>query len=79
LTQSTFDCGWTWCDYHQAVAVDVRLDRRLGRHLALNGKTLIDGALERGDRIRGRLQQQGRFTVIDKSIHETEGVASGIR
>jgi arginine decarboxylase len=45
------------------------------RHLVLNGKTLIGGALERADRIRGRLQQQERFTVIDKSIHETEGVA----
>ncbi len=45
------------------------------RHLALHGKALIDGALERADRIRARLQQQERFTVIDKSIHETEGVA----
>ena len=45
------------------------------RHLALNGKVLIDGALERADRIRRRLQQEEQFTVIDKSIHESEGVA----
>jgi arginine decarboxylase len=45
------------------------------RHLALNGNALIGGALERADRVRGRLQQQKRFTVIDKSIHDTEGVA----
>src|SRR3954465_4036782 len=45
------------------------------RHVALNGKALLDHALERADRIRDRLQHQERFTVIDKSIHETDGVA----
>lgn len=45
------------------------------RHLALNGKELIDGALERAARIRKRLQQLPGLSVIDESIHETAGVA----
>jgi arginine decarboxylase len=45
------------------------------RHLALNGKELIDGALSRASRIRQRLQQVDGLTVMDESIHQTQGVA----
>jgi arginine decarboxylase len=45
------------------------------RHLALNGKELIDGALARAARIRQRLQKVPGLTVMDESIHQTEGVA----
>jgi arginine decarboxylase len=45
------------------------------RHLALGGKELIDGALERAARIRARLQRIPGLDVIDESIHQTEGVA----
>ena len=45
------------------------------RHLALNGKELIDGALARAARIRQRLQKVTGVTVMDESIHQTEGVA----
>jgi len=45
------------------------------RHLALNGKELIDGALERADRIRSRLAKVSGLGVIDESIHGSEGVA----
>ena len=44
------------------------------RQLALNGKELIDAALERADGIRRRLQKVPEFQVIDASIHDTEGV-----
>src|SRR4051812_29769582 len=45
------------------------------RHLALNGKELIDGALNRASRIRDRLRQVAGLEVIDSTIHDTEGVA----
>src|SRR3954470_88076 len=45
------------------------------RHLALNGKELIDGALERAAGVRERLQQVAGLSVIDESIHDTPGVA----
>jgi arginine decarboxylase len=45
------------------------------RNLALNGKELIDGALARAARIRKRLQKVAGLTVMDESIHQTEGVA----
>src|SRR3954454_1900966 len=45
------------------------------RHLALNGKELIDGALARADRIRSRLAKVPSLGVMDESIHQTEGVA----
>src|SRR4051812_20706193 len=45
------------------------------RHLALNGKELIDGALDRASRIRDRLQPVAGLEVIDSTIHDTEGVA----
>jgi arginine/lysine/ornithine decarboxylase len=45
------------------------------RHLALDGKELIDGALERAERIRRRLQRVPGLDVIDESIHDTPGVA----
>jgi arginine/lysine/ornithine decarboxylase len=45
------------------------------RHLALDGKELIDGALARADRIRTRLKAVPDLDVIDASIHDTEGVA----
>lgn len=45
------------------------------RHLSLNGKELIDGALHRADRIRRRLQRVDGLSVIDESIHASEGVA----
>jgi arginine decarboxylase len=45
------------------------------RHLALNGKELIDGALARAARIRQRLQKVSGLLVMDESIHQTEGVA----
>lgn len=45
------------------------------RHLALNGKELIDGALDRAARIRERLQQVSGLSVIDTSIHDTTGWA----
>jgi arginine decarboxylase len=45
------------------------------RHLALNGKELIDGALERAAGIRKRLQRVPGLSVIDESIHDTAGVA----
>jgi arginine decarboxylase len=45
------------------------------RHLALNGKDLIDQALQRADRIRTRLQKVDVFDVIDQSIHDRAGVA----
>jgi arginine decarboxylase len=45
------------------------------RHLALNGKELIDGALQRAERIRRRLQKVSGLRLIDESIHDTEGVA----
>jgi arginine decarboxylase len=45
------------------------------RHLALNGKELIDGALERAARARTRLQRVRGLEVIDESIHDTAGVA----
>jgi len=45
------------------------------RHLALEGKDLIDGALTRADRIRRRLQQVEAYEVVDASIHDSEGVA----
>ena len=45
------------------------------RHLALNGKVLLDGALRRADRIRRRLGTVAGPDVIDESIHDTPGVA----
>jgi len=45
------------------------------RHLALNGKELIDGALARADRIRSRLAKVPSLGMIDESIHDSEGVA----
>jgi arginine/lysine/ornithine decarboxylase len=45
------------------------------RHLALDGKHLIDGALERANRVRRRLQGVDGLSVMDESIHDTEGVA----
>ena len=45
------------------------------RHLALDGKELIDGALKRADAMRRRLGAIEGFTVIGEEIHETKGVA----
>ncbi len=45
------------------------------RHLALNGKDLIEGALHRADGIRRRLQRVTDLQVMDESIHDTRGVA----
>src|SRR3954453_12013035 len=45
------------------------------RHVALNGKELIDGALERAARIRARLAGVDRLALIDESIHDSAGVA----
>jgi arginine decarboxylase len=45
------------------------------RHLALNGKELIDGALHRASGLRDRLGKVRGLTVIDESIHDTAGVA----
>jgi arginine decarboxylase len=45
------------------------------RHLALNGEELIDAALSRADGIRSRLGKVPRLSVIDESIHDSEGVA----
>lgn len=45
------------------------------RHLALNGRQIIDEALQRADKARARLKDIDGFQVIDESIHETEGVA----
>ena len=45
------------------------------RHLALNGKELIDAALSRAARIRDGLKTVAGLEVIDSSIHDTEGVA----
>src|SRR4051812_11364092 len=39
------------------------------RHLALNGRELIDGALHRADHIRRRLRKNPDLSVIDESIH----------
>jgi len=45
------------------------------RHLALNGKELIDGALRRAAAIRRRLQGVAGLTVMDETIIGREGVA----
>jgi arginine/lysine/ornithine decarboxylase len=45
------------------------------RHLALNGKELIDGALQRAAGIRERLSRVPGLDVINESIHDTPGVA----
>jgi arginine decarboxylase len=45
------------------------------RHLALDGKELIDGALERAAGLRERLRRVSGLSVIDESIHDLPGVA----
>lgn len=45
------------------------------RHLALEGKDLIDGALHRAADIRHRLSRVPGLELIDESIHDTPGVA----
>lgn len=44
------------------------------RHLALNGKELIDGALKRAAAMRERLGAMEGFTVIGEEIQQTTGV-----
>ena len=44
------------------------------RQLALHGQELIDGALARAARIRDRLARVPGLSVMDDSIHATEGV-----
>jgi arginine/lysine/ornithine decarboxylase len=45
------------------------------RHLARDGKELIDEALRRAARLRDQLKTVSALDVIDESIHETAGVA----
>lgn len=45
------------------------------RHLALHGKEIIDGAVAKAEGVRRRLQKVDGLSVIDESIHQTEGVA----
>lgn len=44
------------------------------RHLALNGRDLIDGALGRAEGLRARLRDVDGLAVIGKEIHEAPGV-----